>query len=91
MAGNLGLVVGAGAGYVLGTRAGRERYEQVVERARQLWQRPQVRDMAAKGRERVGCGVERAATTAGEGLHQARERAAATPSTNGPGGPTSAG
>ncbi len=98
MAGNLGVMVGAGAGYVLGTRAGRERYQQIVEQARQLWQRPEVRDMAAKGRDRVGTGVERAAATAGERLQQARERAAAAPSTNGPtgqgtttGGPTGQG
>src|SRR6266542_4616792 len=80
MAGNLGVMVGAGAGYVLGTRAGRERYRQIVEQARQLWQRPQVQDTVAKGRDRVGSGVERAAATAGERLHQAREGTGGTPS-----------
>ncbi len=29
MKGKIGLVVGLGVGYVLGTRAGRERYEQI--------------------------------------------------------------
>ena len=87
MAGNLGVIVGAGAGYVLGTRAGRERYRQIVEQARRLWQRPQVQETVAKGRDRVGSGVERAAATAGERLHQAREGTEGTPSPspNGPG------
>ena len=29
MRGKVGLVIGLGVGYVLGTRAGRERYEQI--------------------------------------------------------------
>jgi hypothetical protein len=87
MAGNLGVLMGAGAGYVLGTKAGRERYQQIVEQARQLWQRPQVRDTVAKGRDRVGSGVEKAAATAGDRLHQVRERSEQkpAPSPNGPG------
>jgi hypothetical protein len=35
------LVVGA-AGYVLGSRAGRERYEQIKRQAQKTWQRPAV-------------------------------------------------
>lgn len=34
-----GLLAGAGIGYVLGTRAGRERYEQMRRAARRLWDR----------------------------------------------------
>ncbi len=33
-----GLIAGFGAGYVLGAKAGRERYEQIRARAGQLWQ-----------------------------------------------------
>ncbi|MBA2530035.1 MAG: YtxH domain-containing protein [Euzebyales bacterium] len=33
---NLGLVSGLAVGYVLGTKAGRERYEQILETARKL-------------------------------------------------------
>jgi hypothetical protein len=36
------LVVGA-AGYVLGARAGRERYEQIKTQANKLWSNPKVR------------------------------------------------
>ena len=32
----LGFLVGAAAGYVLGTRAGRERYEEIVQFARRV-------------------------------------------------------
>ena len=84
------MMVGACAGYVLGTRAGRERYRQIVDQARQLWQRPQVQDTVAKGRDRVGSGVERAAASAGDRLHQVRERASGpAPSSNGPARTTS--
>ena len=38
MRGKLGIVVGLGIGYVLGTRAGRERYEQIREQAQRVWE-----------------------------------------------------
>ena len=38
----LALVVGAGIGYVLGTRAGRQRYEQIKRAAGNLWRDPRV-------------------------------------------------
>ena len=38
MRGKLGLVVGLAAGYVLGTRAGRERYEQIKDQALKVWE-----------------------------------------------------
>jgi len=37
MKGKIGLVVGLGAGYVLGTRAGRERYEQIKTQWLKVW------------------------------------------------------
>ncbi|MGW7189586.1 YtxH domain-containing protein, partial [Streptomyces sp. NPDC054838] len=39
-------VVGLAVGYVLGTRAGRERYEQLKKSARQVAQTPAVRNAA---------------------------------------------
>lgn len=42
MKGKLLIVAGAAAGYVLGTRAGRERYEQIKARATELWRDPHV-------------------------------------------------
>lgn len=38
MSGKLMLVAGLAAGYVLGTRAGRERYDQISKAASKFWQ-----------------------------------------------------
>ncbi|MCY0925737.1 YtxH domain-containing protein [Streptomyces sp. H27-H1] len=50
--------VGLAVGYVLGTRAGRERYEQLKKSARELAQNPAVRNTAESagqsGREFAG-------------------------------------
>lgn len=37
MRGKAGLVIGLGVGYVLGTRAGRARYEQIKSAAQSVW------------------------------------------------------
>jgi hypothetical protein len=42
----LTLLVVAGAGYVLGSRAGRERYEQIKTQATKTWNNPKVQDAA---------------------------------------------
>jgi uncharacterized membrane-anchored protein YhcB (DUF1043 family) len=42
MRGRIFLVVGIAVGYVLGTRAGRERYEQMKTQAEKLWHDPRV-------------------------------------------------
>lgn len=42
MRGKMGLVIGLAAGYVLGTRAGRERYEQIKAQAAKVWELPPV-------------------------------------------------
>jgi hypothetical protein len=54
MAGNIKLTVGFAVGYVLGARAGREQYEQIVESARALVQRPEVQQATTRVRERLG-------------------------------------
>ncbi len=40
------LLVGGAVGYVLGTRAGRERYEQIKSQAQTLWNNPKVQEKA---------------------------------------------
>ena len=47
MKGKLGIAVGLAAGYVLGTRAGRERYQQIVDRFRTMREAMRSRDEAA--------------------------------------------
>ncbi|GGX51818.1 YtxH domain-containing protein [Streptomyces minutiscleroticus] len=42
----LTFIAGLAVGYVLGTRAGRERYEQLKKSARQMTQNPAVRNTA---------------------------------------------
>jgi hypothetical protein len=42
MRGKILFVVGLGVGYVLGTRAGRERYEQIRKAAENVWNTPAV-------------------------------------------------
>lgn len=44
MKGKFLFVVGLGVGYVLGTRAGRERYEQIRQAAEDLWNQPKVQE-----------------------------------------------
>jgi hypothetical protein len=72
MAGNLKLVAGLAAGYILGARAGRERYERIAEATRRLAERPEVRELTGKVRSGLGAGLEKAAGTASERLQQVR-------------------
>ncbi|MBN9154566.1 MAG: hypothetical protein J0I44_03635 [Microbacterium sp.] len=51
MRGKVGLVIGLAAGYVLGTRAGRERYEQIKEQAVKVWNLPPVQKQVDKAKE----------------------------------------
>lgn len=44
MKGKILFVVGLGVGYVLGARAGRERYEQIRKAAEDVWNQPKVQE-----------------------------------------------
>jgi hypothetical protein len=46
MRGKILLVVGLGVGYVLGTRAGREKYDELVARVQKVWNDPRVQKQA---------------------------------------------
>jgi hypothetical protein len=48
MRGKVGLVIGLAAGYVLGTRAGRERYEQIKAQAAKVWNLDPVQEQVGK-------------------------------------------
>lgn len=48
MRGKIGLVIGLAAGYVLGTRAGRERYEQIKEQVDKVWNLDPVQEQVGK-------------------------------------------
>lgn len=54
MKGKIGLVVGLGVGYVLGTRAGRERYEQIKTQWLKVWNLDPVQEQVTKVKSFVG-------------------------------------
>ena len=49
----IGLAVGGAAGYVLGAKAGRERYEQLIEAAKRWRQRPEVKRLSEQALARL--------------------------------------
>jgi hypothetical protein len=71
-------LVGLGLGYVLGTRAGRERYEQLRASAERLWTNPSVQTQVQRAEDYVrGAApevVERVETTTRKLADQVRER-----------------
>jgi hypothetical protein len=46
MRGKLMFITGVGVGYVLGTRAGREKFDRMVAQARKVWESPTVQEAA---------------------------------------------
>jgi hypothetical protein len=84
MRGKLGIAVGLAAGYVLGTRAGRERYQQLTASAKRLADDPSVKRLqeelnglfgSAKQRvvDSTSTTVERVGDQAADKVKQARE------------------
>lgn len=53
MGGKLSLLIGFGAGYVLGARAGRARYDQIASKAQQVWHDPRVQERAGQAQHLV--------------------------------------
>ena len=47
------MAVAFGAGYVLGARAGRQRYEELRDRAQEFWSNPKVQKQAQKVQEQA--------------------------------------
>ena len=81
----LKMLVAFGAGYVLGSRAGRERYEQIVDKAQGVWHDPRVQRTASHAQG----AVQEKASQAGSAV---RDRLPGGDGTSAPGGtPTSAG
>jgi len=67
--GSLGIVVGGAAGYVLGAKAGRQRYEGIATAARRLRQRPEVRRLS----EQAVARLDQLSGQAADKLQAARE------------------
>lgn len=78
MAAKLSILVGFGAGYVLGARSGRERYDQIVGKAQELWHHPRVQEKAGQAQQVVQ-------EKAGQAQHVMREKMTSATSSNGGG------
>lgn len=53
MRSKMGFVAGLGVGYLLGTRAGRDKFDQIVGQARKAWDHPTIQEAAGVLRERA--------------------------------------
>lgn len=73
MRGKFAFIVGLAAGYVLGTRAGRERYEQIKAGVKSVWDSPTVkrgRDQVSDYVSDVAVNVQDSVVEAGKGFVQ---------------------
>lgn len=69
----LGFLVGFGAGYVMGAKAGIERYEQLRRLYENLLSQPAVRDAKGKVKDAAGTGFEQARDIASDGVQKVKE------------------
>lgn len=80
MRGRLGVLIGFGAGYVLGAKAGRERYEQLQRLYENVVSSPGFQQATGKAKEAVGSGLEQAKDLASEGVNKVKGNADTRPS-----------
>jgi hypothetical protein len=66
----VGLTIGFGAGYVLGSRAGRQRYEQIARTARKAWESETAAKLRAEMTEALPSAVSTAVEKVGELRHR---------------------
>jgi hypothetical protein len=89
--GRVGLALGGAVGYVLGTRAGRERYDQMVAAAKQLGERPEVKRVVEQAPGTVGQVADKAADRLGQARERiAQDRPATSPGAGSPPAPARA-
>lgn len=63
------LLTAFGIGYVLGARAGRERYDAIAAKAQELWHDPRVQQKAHRARATANETAETARRTVQEKMH----------------------
>ena len=66
-----GLLVGFGVGYVLGARAGRQRYQQIVDWYNRFTGNPTVQQVAEKGKEIAGEAGRKSFSVVQQGVQKA--------------------
>jgi hypothetical protein len=74
MRGKLTFGAGLGIGYVLGTRAGRERFDQIAGKAKQLWESETVQEAAGIVQAKAGRLFEGGKHMVSEQTHRMREK-----------------
>ena len=68
-----GFLVGLSAGYVMGTKAGQERYQQIVDAASRVKENPSVQRLTGEVNKTVSVSKDRVAETATAKADQAKE------------------
>lgn len=68
------MMIGAVAGYVLGAKAGRERYEKIAAVSSTVWNSRPVQAAATKARNIAGEAVGKVQAAAGDTFEQAKAR-----------------
>ena len=66
-----GLIFGFSAGYIMGAKAGRDRYETILKIWRRIKASPSFENVSAKVGAAVGLGLERGKVVAMDGLGRA--------------------
>ncbi len=69
-----GLIFGFGVGYVLGARAGRERYEELKASWDQFMGNPSVQSVVDRGRDAAATGADAGIRAVGRAADNVRER-----------------
>lgn len=72
------LLVGTGIGYVLGTRAGREKYDALVDQAQSLWGDPRVQDAVTTAKSSTGSAFSQAQDQVKDKVAEAKDSNSAT-------------
>ena len=75
MIGKVMMVGAAAAGYVLGSRAGRRRYEQIKTQANRFWHEPKVRQAASQAMDLAQDVAIQAEKKLADAVDLAREKA----------------
>ena len=69
-----GFIVGGAVGYVLGAKAGKERYDQIKELAGRFMSNPRVQTVTDKGKAAADLAAQRVRGGVEETLHSASEK-----------------
>ena len=72
------MFVGFGAGYVLGAKAGRERYEQLRRLYENIQASPTFQQATSAARDAVGTGLDQARDLASDGIEKVKEKRSGT-------------